>query len=73
VILIEMQIQALSMDYAFKGKDLSLCPVSLNMALATAGASGGTAGSPTPSGAWVMGTIQVSTTGDWAIAPRDSW
>ena len=37
------------------------------MAFATAGANGGTAGSPTPSGEWVLGTIQVSTLGDWAI------
>ena len=38
-------------------------PVSANKALATAGANGGTPGSPTPAGARVLGTIHVSTTG----------
>jgi hypothetical protein len=64
VILPELQIQARQMDYDLKGKERTLWPVSLNMALATAGANGGTAGSPTPSGDCVLGTIQVSTTGD---------
>jgi hypothetical protein len=66
VILLEFQIQARLSDYVFSGNDRARWPVSLNMALATAGAKGGTAGSPTPSGNCVLGMIQVSTTGDCA-------
>ena len=39
-------------------------PVNANKALLKAGATGGTPGSPTPAGALVLGTIQVSTWGD---------
>jgi hypothetical protein len=70
VILNEMLSQSNQWPYAFNGKDRILWPVSLNMALATAGANGGTAGSPTPSGEWVLGTIQVSTTGDCAMLTK---
>jgi hypothetical protein len=42
-------------------------PVSWNMALATAGASGGTPGSPTPVGAASDGTMCTSTFGIWSI------
>jgi hypothetical protein len=41
------------------------------MALTTAGASGGTPGSPTPVGAAVLGTICTSTTGiSWIRSDR---
>ena len=45
------------------GRRLIRLPVNANNAFPTAGASGGTPGSPTPAGARVLGTIQVSTTG----------
>src|SRR6476661_5697255 len=45
------------------GKDRARLPVRTNSAFATAGAIGGTPGSPTPLGARVLGTIHVSTFG----------
>jgi hypothetical protein len=51
-------------DYVnLSGKLRKRCPVKLNTALATAGATGGTAGSPIPSGGSMLGTITVSTSG----------
>jgi hypothetical protein len=57
-------------SYTSKGNARNLFPVNLKSALLTAGANGGTAGSPTPSGDCVLGTIQVSTTGDWAMCTK---
>jgi len=50
---------------SFRGSALNLRPVNLNTAAATAGATGGTAGSPTPSGSALLGITTVSTTGAW--------
>ena len=69
-ILNENLNQTRERAYVFKGKERFLCPVSLKMAFATAGAKGGTAGSPTPSGERVLGTIHVSTRGDCAILTK---
>ena len=49
--------------HATSGSVFIRFPVSTNKALATAGASGGTPGSPTPPGGRSLGTIWVSTSG----------
>jgi uncharacterized protein DUF488 len=46
-----------------RGRRLIRLPVSANQAFATAGATGGTGGSPRPLGARVLGTKWTSTTG----------
>ena len=51
--------------HATNGNALDRLPVKANSALPTAGASGGTAGSPTPAGWRVLGTMWVSTSGAW--------
>jgi hypothetical protein len=51
--------------HATSGKALCRLPVRANSALPTAGAKGGTAGSPTPAGWRVLGTMWVSTVGVW--------
>ena len=49
--------------YAARGSERRRSPVRANRALATAGANGGTPGSPTPPGGSWLGTSHVSTTG----------
>jgi hypothetical protein len=53
----------LKVTHAINGKVLFRLPVKTNIALLTAAAKGGTAGSPTPAGGLVLATIQVSTVG----------
>ena len=56
------------------GKDRIRLPVAAKMALLTAGATQGTAGSPMPVGGAWEGTICTSTTGIWSIRnPTKSW
>ena len=51
--------------HSVSGKLRRRLPVSLNTALATAGAIGGVAGSPMPSGCSALGMMMVSTSGAW--------
>src|SRR5258706_1607136 len=56
---------------SLSGSRRSLCPVAAKTAFATAGATGGTPGSPTPLGRSVLGTMCTSTTGiSWRRSGR---
>ena len=55
--------QACTMPARANGRRVMLGPPARTIALATAGPSGGTPGSPTPVGAAVLGTMNTSTAG----------